>query len=96
MRRGYRRPAGDLPLTVTDAAGRYEYNIDDTLQSVSYPNATIPTPTVGYVYDGQGRRVQKTAAGVTRTYIYDGEDILEERLGPTPTSRACSIRPTSP
>jgi YD repeat-containing protein len=36
---------------MTDALGqitRYEYNLDDTLAEVSYPNATI-TPTVSYV-----------------------------------------------
>ena len=39
---------------MTDAQGqitRYAYNLDDTLQSVSYPNATIATPTVSYTYD---------------------------------------------
>ena len=38
------------------------------------------TELASFVYDGQGRRVQKTAGSVTTTYIYDGEDIVEERL----------------
>ena len=32
-----------------------------------------------FVYNGQGRRVQKIAGGVTHIYIYDREDITEER-----------------
>jgi RHS repeat-associated protein len=34
-----------------------------------------------FVYDGQGRRAQKISGGVTRTYIYDGDNIIEERPG---------------
>jgi RHS repeat-associated protein len=33
-----------------------------------------------FAYDGLGRRAQKTAAGVTRTYVYGGDDVIEERL----------------
>jgi RHS repeat-associated protein len=33
-----------------------------------------------FTYDGQGRRAQKIAGGVTHTYIYDGGNIIEERL----------------
>jgi RHS repeat-associated protein len=42
---------------------------------------------VRFVYDGQGRRSQKTAAGVTRTYVYDNEDVVEERLSTGATIR---------
>jgi RHS repeat-associated protein len=45
------------------------------------------TELASFVYDGQGRRAQKTAGGITRTYIYDGEDILEERLSSGPVYR---------
>lgn len=38
-----------------------------------------------FTYDGFGRRVEKVAGGVTRTYIYDGEDLVEERAGGTTT-----------
>jgi RHS repeat-associated protein len=34
-----------------------------------------------FVYDALGRRVQKVAGGVTRLYVYDHEDIVEERAG---------------
>jgi RHS repeat-associated protein len=33
-----------------------------------------------FTYDGFGRRTLKAAGGVTRTYVYAGEDILEERF----------------
>jgi RHS repeat-associated protein len=33
-----------------------------------------------YTYDWSGRRSTRTAAGVTHTYAYDGEDIVEDRL----------------
>jgi RHS repeat-associated protein len=32
-----------------------------------------------FTYDGQGRRARKTASAVVRTYVYDGENIAEER-----------------
>ena len=40
--------------TVTDAMNQlvcYRYNVDDTLHSLSYSNAAIPTPAVFYTYD---------------------------------------------
>ena len=38
------------------------------------------TELVRFTYDGLGRRSQKIAGGVTRTYVYDRSDIIEERL----------------
>jgi len=40
-----------------------------------------------FEYDGFGRRAQKAAAGTTRTYVYDSEDILEDRITGGGTSR---------
>ena len=42
-----------------------------------------------FVYDGQGRRAQKVAGGITRSYIHDGDHVAEERLsgGATGTIR---------
>jgi len=37
------------------------------------------TELASFTYDGRGRRAQKVAGGVTRTYIYDSDEILEER-----------------
>lgn len=42
---------------------------------------------VRFVYDGDGRRVQKVSGGVTRTYVYDREDIVEERQSSGATIR---------
>jgi RHS repeat-associated protein len=40
-----------------------------------------------FTYDGAGRRFQKIASGVTRTYVYGDEEILEERLSTGGTLR---------
>jgi RHS repeat-associated protein len=40
-----------------------------------------------FVYDAWGKRAQKVAGGVTRTYIYDGDDVIEERLSSGPVYR---------
>lgn len=45
------------------------------------------TELARFTYDGLGRRAQKIAGGVTWTYIYDEEDILEERLSTGPVYR---------
>jgi len=38
----------------------------------------VPTATSTYRYDGLGRRIEKVGNGLTRRFIYDGEDILLE------------------
>lgn len=38
------------------------------------------TTIATFEYDGEGRRTEKIAAGLTHTYIYDVEDIVEERI----------------
>jgi RHS repeat-associated protein len=40
-----------------------------------------------FTYDGLGRRATKTSSGVTRTYVYAGKDIVEERLSSGATIR---------
>jgi RHS repeat-associated protein len=42
------------------------------------------TELARFAYDGYGRRAQKTTA-TTRSYVYDGVDIVEERVGATTT-----------
>ncbi len=61
----------------SDAARTYEWDAADRLVRVM----DGPTEIASFFYDGHGRRVQKTAGGVTRTYLYDAEDIVEEHLG---------------
>ena len=51
------------------------------LVEVKQGTTTIAT----FEYDGFGRRTEKAAGGVTRTYIYDAEDIVEERLSGSTT-----------
>jgi RHS repeat-associated protein len=45
------------------------------------------TEVAAFGYDGLGRRAQRAAAGVARTFVYGGEDILEERLSTGGTIR---------
>ena len=46
------------------------------------------TEKARFVYDGSGRRVQKTAGGVLRTFVYDEADhVAEERLSTGQTIR---------
>ena len=58
------------------AKGSQGYVWDAEYRLVSV-NAFAP---VLFQYDGQGRRSSKTAAAVTRQYIYDGARLLEERV----------------
>jgi RHS repeat-associated protein len=53
----------------------YEWDAADRLTRVLDNGAEIAR----FAYDGAGRRVQKVSGGVTRSYVYDGMDILEER-----------------
>jgi YD repeat-containing protein len=41
--------------------------------------------TVSFKYDPFGRRIQKTAPSGTTTYVYDGDNIIEELTGSTGT-----------
>ena len=73
----------------------YHYNIDDTLASVNYPNAVIPTPTVTYTYDIDYNRLVNMQDGVGLTvYSYNpitttpvlGAGRLASVSGPLPNS----------
>lgn len=49
----------------------YRYNLDDTLESVAYPDAKVPTPTVSFTYDPVFRRVTTMRDGIGETrYTY--------------------------
>jgi RHS repeat-associated protein len=49
----------------------YSYNLDDTLRSVSYPDAPIATPTVSYAYDSLFNRIASMTDGIgTTNYSY--------------------------
>lgn len=61
----------------------YEWNGESRLTRVLDGGSEIAR----FSYDGFGHRAQKVVGGVTRTYIYDGDDILEERLSTGSTIR---------
>jgi YD repeat-containing protein len=60
----------------SDGTKTYFWNALNQLVEVKQGTTTL----AAFTYDGGGRRVVKSAAGVTHTYIYDAEDIVEERL----------------
>lgn len=59
-----------------DGTKTYYWNALNQLVELKEGSATIAT----FEYDGGGRRTEKVAAGLTHVYIYDAEDIVEERL----------------
>ena len=77
----------DVPVTASsasyDADGNliaqgtrtYEWDTADRLVRVLDDGIEVAR----FAYDGTGRRVQKITGGTTRSYVYDGMDILEER-----------------
>jgi len=61
----------------------YTYDAENRLTKVEdfAAGASTPTATSTYRYDGLGRRIEKIGNGITRRYVYDGEDILLEYDG---------------
>jgi RHS repeat-associated protein len=53
----------------------YEWDAADRLTRVLDDGIEIAR----FAYDGTGRRVQKVSGGMTRSYVHDGMDLLEER-----------------
>ena len=70
-------------LLATGNFTQYTYDAENRLTKVEDFAAGNPTPafTSTYRYDGLGRRIEKIGNGITRRYIYDGEDILLEYDG---------------
>jgi RHS repeat-associated protein len=54
----------------------YEWDAADRLVRVRDGGVEVAS----FGYDGFSRRVKKTAGGMTRSYVHDGPDILEERV----------------
>ena len=74
---------GNLISKTFKASGNhtdYTYDAENRLIRVDEFafGATTPGATSTYRYDGLGRRIEKVGNGVTRRYVYDGEDILLE------------------
>jgi YD repeat-containing protein len=55
-------------------AGDYTYDYTNRLTKVEKNQSTIGE----YVYDGEGKRLQKTENSVTTTYIYSSIDVFYE------------------
>ncbi len=70
---------------------RMTYDAENRLTS----SQTATGATVMYGYDGQGRRVSKTAAGLTTYYVYDtGDGLLAEYGGPSNVTVAGTVYQT--
>jgi RHS repeat-associated protein len=73
----------------------YQYYNDDNIQSVSYPNAIVATPSVSYSYDTNYNRIVTMQDGIgTTAYLYSpitsiptlGAGRLASISGPLPNS----------
>jgi RHS repeat-associated protein len=60
----------------SDGTKSYFWNALNQLVEVKEGTTTIAT----FEYDGSGRRTEKVAGGLTHQYVYDAEDIVEERI----------------
>jgi RHS repeat-associated protein len=60
----------------SDGTKTYFWNALNQLVEVKEGTTTVAT----FEYDGAGRRTEKVAAGLTHQYIYDAEDVAEERI----------------
>jgi RHS repeat-associated protein len=58
-----------------DGTRTFEWDAENRLLAVKQG----PTTLASFTYDGFGRRASKAAGTVTKTYVYDGTDIAEER-----------------
>ena len=56
-----------------DGLNSYTWNSRDQLTAIAGPVAA------GFQYDAVGRRKQKTVAGTTSTYLYDGLNVVQEQ-----------------
>ena len=61
---------------ISDGTKTYFWNGLNQLVEVKEGTTMI----AAFEYDGAGRRTEKIAAGLTHSYIYDVEDIVEERI----------------
>jgi len=66
-----------ITKTVSGSTTSYSYDYDEQLTQVASPL----TGTSTFTYDGLGRRVSRTAGGVTTTFYYSGTNITTETQG---------------
>jgi RHS repeat-associated protein len=60
----------------------FAYDAENRLVTSTQPG----TGAISYVYDGDGRRVQKTVGSSTTTFVYDGTGQLTAEYGPSTTT----------
>jgi RHS repeat-associated protein len=73
-------PAGDCTASGTGSTTlALVWNALDHLATATRTGANAIAES--YVYDDQGRRIQKTSGATTTSYLYDGEDIHAEWAG---------------
>ena len=60
----------------------FAYDAENRLIASTQPNSI---PAIGYAYDGDGRRVQKTVGSAVTTYLYDAMGQLAAEVGPAVT-----------
>jgi RHS repeat-associated protein len=60
----------------------YAWDAENRLKSVTQNGTTIAS----FAYDSIGRRVQKSAGGVTTRYLYDRADVVQQTIGGSATS----------
>jgi RHS repeat-associated protein len=86
-------------VDVTDVTGTFSYDANGNLTArgtKAYAwdaeNRLIRVTSNGvelanFTYDGLGRRVSKTAGGLTNRYVYDGGDVMQDRVEGGATQR---------
>jgi RHS repeat-associated protein len=62
--------------TCTNGSTIYEWDAENRLVNVKQGSTTLAS----FAYDGKGKRVQKVAGGITSSYIYDEQNLVQERL----------------
>jgi RHS repeat-associated protein len=65
---------------ITDGTNTYTWNTRNQLATI-----TGPTPAM-FVYDGLGRRKQRTVTGATTDFLYDGFNVVQEQTAGTTTN----------
>ena len=68
-----------------DGTNTYTWDARNQLTSISGPGLTA-----SFQYDGLGRRHSKTVNGTSTNYLYDGDNIVQELAGATPTANLLS------
>jgi len=68
-----------------DGVNTYNWNARNQLTSISGPGLTA-----SFQYDGLGRRTNRTVNGTSTNYLYDGDNVVQELSGSTPTANRLS------